>query len=1082
MKNNLFPFYFAVCILLSCENAPPEGIGQTPEGNGPVVVFDLEHKPLPDIPFPNDIAARPDPSSPTGIRINMSLIAPTVLESKIRKEADKMDGFGTFAPIWLSFSKPLDVNPLVERHHNLDFKDDAVFLIDITEGSPSYGKPVFLDMGQGFFQYLLPDPPSYFTYGLYFPYDSHADASNIIYETVDEDVNGNGIMDPGEDLDFDGVLDQPNLLPGGKDQWKDLMNFYEKETNTLILRPVVPLRERTTYAVVITTRVKGENGDSVRSPFPFVNHSRQTSDLRGLKDILSKPEYSLSVKDIAFAWTFTTQSITSTMKAIREGLYGAGSMKYLSDKFPPVYEQYRLKDDKIEGNKYLITVDEIKPFYPMFGGLIPGGDKSGEAMLKSYDYVDYIVAGKFKSPDFLVDKDKYAVPGYPAQDDEVFDVNPETGEARVGEVTVPFICVIPKSNPEFKIKPPFPVVLYMHGTAGSKAIVMGYAGIHARFGLASCAIDGYAHGMPFPKTGLMSADVVKPLLESFGYSYLFDVIYGTRTTDLDMDGNHDPAGDFWTMDALHTRDAIRQTAADLVNFVRIMRKFDGSRKCLTDVTGSGTPALCGDFNGDGTVDIGGLDNDYYAWGVSLGGIVTSVFAGVESALTGAVPMCGGGGLPDVAIRSTQQGVPELVILPLIGPIFTGRPSQSETGLTELLFFLPGVGTTFEKRFALLQDVESCDRVVVKNLDAGTEDYAIVSKDGTFRLQIQADALYATEIRALMGFDPGSAEYAPPEITDTLGLQEKKWPALGDRLVFEISSPDGKLKHHIETFQEDVNFNGIVYKKDAPLVNLFRGFGYKRQTPEVRRFLAISQTLLDAGDPANWAVHFFRDPVIYNIEEDKNIVPGVNPLVLTTVGDTAVPIATGLTIARSAGILDYLDIDSRYGKTGNQVLIDNHVAEGLSKMKHFLVEYEDKNGDIKNKSVMFDPDDLDNSRLFKDCKCSYKNLAEDPGKAYMTTPYGCKDMHGNFCGAGFGEPDLDPPLRVTADTGHGRAGLRILYITPSGSHGMYLMTPAKPFDVETYIINLMSKFFASRGQTITDDPCLKDSSCADIPSM
>ena len=44
-------------------------------GDGPKVMFDLSHKPLPEIPFPNDLATRPDPASPTGLRVNASLIA-----------------------------------------------------------------------------------------------------------------------------------------------------------------------------------------------------------------------------------------------------------------------------------------------------------------------------------------------------------------------------------------------------------------------------------------------------------------------------------------------------------------------------------------------------------------------------------------------------------------------------------------------------------------------------------------------------------------------------------------------------------------------------------------------------------------------------------------------------------------------------------------------------------------------------------------------------------------------------------------------------------------------------------------------
>ena len=56
-----------------------------------------------------------------------------------------------------------------------------------------------------------PEAPNgeYFDDGgnLFFKFDSRFDAHNILFEERLEDVNGNGILDEGEDLDLDGRLD-----------------------------------------------------------------------------------------------------------------------------------------------------------------------------------------------------------------------------------------------------------------------------------------------------------------------------------------------------------------------------------------------------------------------------------------------------------------------------------------------------------------------------------------------------------------------------------------------------------------------------------------------------------------------------------------------------------------------------------------------------------------------------------------------------------------------------------------------------------------------------------------------------------
>src|SRR5687767_9082663 len=93
----------ALMLTASCDDDAPLDFGRTPPGPGARVRYDLGHLPLPDIPLPNDTATWPDPTSRTGLRINASLVAPTEIERDARERFDRLEGWGTFAPITLSF-------------------------------------------------------------------------------------------------------------------------------------------------------------------------------------------------------------------------------------------------------------------------------------------------------------------------------------------------------------------------------------------------------------------------------------------------------------------------------------------------------------------------------------------------------------------------------------------------------------------------------------------------------------------------------------------------------------------------------------------------------------------------------------------------------------------------------------------------------------------------------------------------------------------------------------------------------------------------------------------------------------------
>lgn len=179
---------------------------------GPKIVWQLDARPLPELPFPNDVGTTPDRSSPTGRRINVSLRATTAHETRLRRLINGLDGFGTYSPITIRFDARLDLAGIFAVQHDDDPRNDAIYLINVDPDSSHFGETIDLDFGSG--------PPDfgggYFPLGLdepdqYFLHDPRAGESNLVFETVDEDLNGNGTLDWGEDTDGDGVLDQPNL-------------------------------------------------------------------------------------------------------------------------------------------------------------------------------------------------------------------------------------------------------------------------------------------------------------------------------------------------------------------------------------------------------------------------------------------------------------------------------------------------------------------------------------------------------------------------------------------------------------------------------------------------------------------------------------------------------------------------------------------------------------------------------------------------------------------------------------------------------------------------------------------------------
>jgi hypothetical protein len=955
-------------LLPGCAESTLEGLYPTVREGGARIRFDVEKKPVPDIPFPIDLAARPDTGSPTGRRLNISEEAPTVFERDMRKRLNTLDGFGTFAPATLSFDGPLDIPNVLERHSKSeDPADDVAYLINIDPASAGYSEAVALDIGGGNFPYTLEESDQYY------PFDPHAGSCNLLFDTNDEqDADGNGMFDPAEDLDSDGVRDSPNLIPGGTECYRNLMSFYDRETQKLFIRPLMPLRERTRYAVVITKRLLDDRGKSVESPFPYVNHPAQTEELWPLVAVL--PRHGLNLPDVAFAWSFTTQSVTSEIAEIRDGLHGGGrlgtALKGFGNSMTVIH---RVVDRAAGGSLYRVKGKTVAKFIEELGPFLLDVDQRYiKAWADGYDLVDYIVSGEFETPALI-------------GDDGVFV--PDLAAVTKGE-RVPFWLAVPKAKGSFR--PPFPVAIYSHGYSSSRIELLGFAGSLARFGFATAAIESYGAGLEVPREYM---NIVKPALEAYNISNMLGALLTGRARDLNADGAVDSCGDFWTADTFHTRDVVRQTVVDHMAFVKMLKNFDGKRtfsglEPKGDLDGDDKVELAGDFNGDGVVDVGGPDNGYFIMGQSMGGIVSTIIAAVEPSIVAAAPGSGGGGLADIGMRSMIPSVRDAVMLPIMGPFIVGKPD--EEGAPALHFYTNDVNTGALVPIGSGLHFQKGDIIWVRNLQNGEVRRGYVGESGGFAVPIPADE--------------------------------------GDPIQVSIGDAAGYAFETVSTFGQDVSFSGRRYRAGERLVAINKGLGKDRNSSDFRTLLNFAQVALEPADPLNFAPFFFQR----NIPHQSYAGRVAPVLLVATVGDQDVPIHTAVSLARAAGIIGYGGPDPAYRKSQNRMLVENFFLEGLERLNRHGTD------------VLFDPDNLSDGT------------------------------------DGFAAPRIDPPLRATVRFQGSAFGARFPYIEPHGTHGFYVPSPQKKFDVDTYMINQIGWFFATNGREIVDDLCLAKGDCAFFP--
>ena len=1055
----------ALLVLLApgCLSSSPDPVASS-QPAATTVKVDFFHLPLPEMPLPNDLATVYDASSPTLRRINASMIAKTGFERLTRERLDELDGWSVFGPITIPFTGPLDVESIRAGHRDVHYNSSnaVVYLINVDRHSPDFGKSEPLDLGNGNYPLALKDR------NRFWDNDPRAGLVSLVFDEVDEDVNGNGVLDPGEDTDGDGVLDKPNYFPSSHPAATDiagradaLTSFYERETNTLIVRAVRPLRERTTYAVVVTRRVHDSNGQPVGSPYPGINHTQQTKDLEPLREVLPP---GLQMSDIAFAFTFTTQSVETPWKAVRDGLYGMGVQAHLGRDFPgDVSELLPGRDPKtfpkMQYPQLVYGEDWLKAFN-VLGPALLGLNKNSEEykqIISGLKYVDYFVIGTYESPQLF--------PRYDAQgqflplNDQVWPPNLDRVPAPARSETVYFTLAVPRKEISARgAGKPAPVAILGHGYTGNRFSIMQFAGYFARHGLATIAIDGPSHGISL---GADETQQVTSLLSAFGLGPFVEATLKDRAFDQNGDGVKDSGADFWTSYLFHTRDIVRQFMLDNSQLVRILRGFDGRRTWNFTLGSDTQPLLAGDFDGDGALDIGG-DAPILCTGGSLGGIMAMLAGSTEPAITTIAPISGGGGYMDIGSRSIQGGVVEAFTLRVMGPLYAGT-IDGATGKMPVQTIVPQLNDLAQYTVGEIDGVEPGDTMVVENLRNGKQGCGLVSPDGHVRVSLESDrgdrirvVVYAGAVQV---WEEGCVIAPGASVRGTLDTFQCAQTVPPDAAPPAFQTCVGQRTDVCVRHQTD------CYAQGAPLVAVEDGLGKAHATPDLRRLNLVAQTALDPGDPVAYASHLQLEPLVFGTGERT----GAHALVLTSAGDMNVPGASGASFGRAAGLIDYLHDDPRYGKPENQVLIDTYTVEGVDNLKRHV--------DNTGKGVLMDIENF-----------SGGDDIWTPAYANAAAPL-----------------RLDPPLRIGLNRADPLGGVSAAFFTlvkDTGQHGFDApgsmldnlrqqcrdtctqtgtCNPAdcnqkSGYDVGAFLINVASDYLVSDGKVLDVDLCHSRGDC------
>lgn len=1050
----------------ACIDTIPEGLGPASRGDGPAVRFDLARTPWPDVPLPNDVLTFADPTSRTGRRVNLGLTGTTELERRFRVDLGTLEGWGTTAPITVSFDRSartgaaetaIDLPDVAARMANDDFDptDDPFYVVDLVTGLPA-----LLDVGSGAYPTSAAAPAETF------PNDPKAGSESLTAED-------------------------------GKTPW------YERATDTLYLRPLVPLEEKRSYAVVLTDRLRSSHGEPVRSPFPSLHHPEQRAAIARLETILSDARLGGVYGDLAgtglarvsFAWSFTTQPTHEDLRLLRAGLHGQGPFARLERDTPPRLRARPLVGPRPYGESqpagwpdtslvcrarstkpYLVSVGD-----PAIRGALRGflakafalGQGESAALEASLQNVDHLVLGSFQAPYLL---------GDPAVVDPTFrfalDFEAGKGDVRVDDVD--FILAVPKRTAT--TAQPFPVAIHAHSEGKNAAEALLHAGAYAQQGVATMALALPEHA---PQ---VSAGDVAALSAAFGDACAAPLLGALLDGRARGDIFGSPALGFqaWATHPFHARDVARQAAVEAMQAIRALRSFDG-RIADQDYDANGASDVAGDFDADGVPDVGGPGVGYAAVGRSLGGVVSTLVGAVDPAVVAAAPLATGGGLGvDVAFRArvaTQTG--------LLGPVFAAVPAADRKDTTcapdaqSLRLVVAGTTSDREIEVACLSPSELGPgrTVVVTNLSNGVLRCAQTDARGSFGIPI------------------------PTNRGDRLDVQVYEAADAVDSLATCNARRDAPVGRRVQTFEIASDTLTAGTELRAPQA----GLGLRRQSPELRRYRDLVQSAVDAGDAAAFAPYF---TVRRLLDEHGKLAAPRALLAAVTAGDEIVPAAAGVSLARAAGAVPFLPpralatmpayadyvtplalFETLGGRTPERVLVETHVVEGLARLGQTTAgpacASNARTDLVCAAAVTPSPTSCKNALFDVDAVSGgFPWDAPRPPVPLRLARVAGADVHA----PGGIEATWEPRLRGTPSAADGAGwdahapllALHVAYVDPLGGHGWSTGDVCRAWDFATYEDGLVGRFVATRGTDLAyvvhpaSHACLERASCAFFP--
>jgi hypothetical protein len=387
-------------------------------------------------------------------------------------------------------------------------------------------------------------------------------------------------------------------------------------TNTLFAKSYQQLDQHTTYLLIVTKGVHDSAGDPIESDGSFVNFRHilnfgQTKDpdLKSYRktlidllddDVLASLAPGLLSSDIAVASVFTTGSVTSTLEKIRDQIKVASAptanfnlgIHGENTVFPVASIVGILFGQQQNVVGPLTTVPLPTPALQVFPGAV------AKIAFGKFSAKNFETAGGF----IPTVPTRTGVPAVQSTEDLYFNLFIPAGTR-------------PANG--------WPVAIFAHGLTNNKnSSPFAIASTLAHNGIATISINTVGHG--------------------FGPSGVLTVVQGSGSTILPAGGRGVDQNGNGTIDSFEGllatgaqiditgRDGVQQTAADLMQVVRMIQGG-------VDVDNTGSTSLDA--------------NRIYMFGQSSGGIIGTVFMGIEPDIKAGVPVVPGGPSVDAALFS-----------------------------------------------------------------------------------------------------------------------------------------------------------------------------------------------------------------------------------------------------------------------------------------------------------------------------------------------------------------------------------------------------------------------------------------------